>query len=133
MQTVGHPRRRSGKEAECQCRRHKDVGSVPESGRPPGGGSGNPIQYSCLENPMDTWGHKESAMMRCVHTHTHTHTQTQTHTHRHTHTHTDTHTRRHTHTHTDTQTDTHTETHTHTQTHTHTHTETLTGSVVSRS
>ena len=31
----------------------RDVGSVPGSGRPPGGGNGNPLQYSCLENPMD--------------------------------------------------------------------------------
>ena len=29
------------------------VGSVPGSGRFPGGGNGNPLQYSCLENPMD--------------------------------------------------------------------------------
>ena len=28
-------------------------GSVPESGRYPGEGNGNPLQYSCLENPMD--------------------------------------------------------------------------------
>ena len=30
-----------------------DRGSNPESGRSPGGGYGNPLQYSCLENPMD--------------------------------------------------------------------------------
>ena len=30
-----------------------DAGSVPGSGRSPGGGNGNPLQYSCLENPMD--------------------------------------------------------------------------------
>ena len=30
-----------------------DVGSIPESGRPPGGGQGSPLQYSCLENPVD--------------------------------------------------------------------------------
>ena len=29
-----------------------DRGSVPESGRSPGEGNGNPLQYSCLENPM---------------------------------------------------------------------------------
>ena len=29
------------------------VGLIPESGRSPGGGHGNPFQYSCLENPMD--------------------------------------------------------------------------------
>ena len=34
-----------------------DVGSIPGSGRSPGGGNGNPLQYSCLENSMDreTW------------------------------------------------------------------------------
>ena len=31
----------------------KDVGSIPGSGRSPGGGNGNPFQYSCLKNPMD--------------------------------------------------------------------------------
>ena len=30
-----------------------DAGSIPGSGRSPGGGPGNPLQYSCLENPMD--------------------------------------------------------------------------------
>ena len=35
----------------------RDTGSIPGSGRSPGGGHGNPLQYSCLENPMDrgTW------------------------------------------------------------------------------
>ena len=31
----------------------QEVGSIPGSGRFPGGGHGNPLQYSCLENPMD--------------------------------------------------------------------------------
>ena len=31
----------------------KDTGSIPESGRSPGEGNGYPLQYSCLENPMD--------------------------------------------------------------------------------
>ena len=31
-----------------------DAGSIPGSGRSPRGGNGNPVQYSCLENPMDT-------------------------------------------------------------------------------
>jgi len=31
----------------------KDMGLIPGSGRSPGGGNGNPLQYSCLENPMD--------------------------------------------------------------------------------
>ena len=30
-----------------------DAGSMPGSGRFPGGGKGNPLHYSCLENPMD--------------------------------------------------------------------------------
>ena len=31
----------------------KDVGLIPGLGRYPGGGHGKPLQYSCLENPMD--------------------------------------------------------------------------------
>ena len=31
----------------------RDLGLIPGSGRSPGGGHGNPLQYSCLENPMD--------------------------------------------------------------------------------
>ena len=31
----------------------RDVGSIPRLRRSPGGGHGNPLQYSCLENPMD--------------------------------------------------------------------------------
>ena len=31
----------------------RDTGSIPKLGRSPGEGNGNPIQYSCLENPMD--------------------------------------------------------------------------------
>ena len=30
-----------------------DMGSIPGSGRSPGEGNGNPLQYSCLENPVD--------------------------------------------------------------------------------
>ena len=31
----------------------RDAGSIPGPGRSPGGGHGNPLQYSCLEDPMD--------------------------------------------------------------------------------
>ena len=31
----------------------RDLGLIPGSRRSPGGGHGNPLQYSCLENPMD--------------------------------------------------------------------------------
>ena len=47
----------------------RDAGSIPGSGRSPGGGHGNPLQYSCLENPMteepdrlQSIGRKESEM-----------------------------------------------------------------------
>ena len=50
----GFPGGASGKEPACQCRRHKRHGfSLPGSGRSPGGSYGNPVQYTCLENPMD--------------------------------------------------------------------------------
>ena len=39
-----------GKESSCSA---GDPGSIPGSGRSPGEGNGNPLQYSCLENPMD--------------------------------------------------------------------------------
>ena len=39
-----------GKASACNA---ADLGSVPGLGRSPGEGNGNPLQYSCLENPMD--------------------------------------------------------------------------------
>ena len=39
--------------SHLQCRRHRDLGSIPGLGRSPGEGNGNPLQYSCLENPLD--------------------------------------------------------------------------------
>ena len=39
-----------GKESACKV---GDLGLIPGSGRSPGGRNGNPLQYSCLENPMD--------------------------------------------------------------------------------
>ena len=45
---LGLPRGLSGKESACQA---GDVGSIPQSGRSPGGENGNPLQYSFLENP----------------------------------------------------------------------------------
>ena len=32
----------------------KDMGSIPGLGKSPGGGNGNPLQYSCLQNPIDS-------------------------------------------------------------------------------
>ena len=57
----------------------RDAGSVPGSGRSPGGLHGNPLLYSCLENPMDRgawraspWGRKESDTTEATY-HAHTH------------------------------------------------------------
>ena len=38
------------KESACNVR---DLGSIPGSKRSPGGGNGNPLQYSCLDNPIN--------------------------------------------------------------------------------
>ena len=50
-----------------------DLGLIPGLGRSPGEGNGNPLQCSCLENPMDsrTWVHKKSDTTEQL-THTHT-------------------------------------------------------------
>jgi len=55
----------AGKESACNA---GDLGLIPGLGRSPGGGNGNPLQYSCLENPhgqktlagYSPWGHKVS-------------------------------------------------------------------------
>ena len=47
---MGFPGGSNGKESACIA---GDPGSIPGSGRVPGEGNGNPLQYSCLENPMD--------------------------------------------------------------------------------
>ena len=47
------PGNTSGKEPATNAGDIRDVGSIPALGRSLGGGHGNPLQYSCLENPMD--------------------------------------------------------------------------------
>ena len=42
-----------GKASTCNAGDTGDLGSIPGLGRSPGGRSGNPLQYSCLKNPMD--------------------------------------------------------------------------------
>ena len=57
----------TGKESTCSA---GDLGLIPGLGRSPGGGHGNPLQYSCFMNPLgqrslagySPWGHKESDM-----------------------------------------------------------------------
>jgi len=61
----GFPGGSDGKESTCNV---GDLGSIPGLGRSPGGGHGNPLQYSCPENPhgerslvvYSPWGHKQS-------------------------------------------------------------------------
>ena len=45
--------RLSGGESSANARDAGDADSIPGSGRCPGGGTGNPLQYSCLEKPMN--------------------------------------------------------------------------------
>jgi len=69
-------------------------GSISGLGRSPGGEHGNPLQYYCLENPMDrgAWWATVHAVTKSrtrlkqlkTHTHTHTHTHRWSHTHTHT-------------------------------------------------
>ena len=47
---MGFPGGSDGKECACDA---GDLGLIPGSGRSPGEGDGYPLQYSCLENPMD--------------------------------------------------------------------------------
>ena len=44
---------RSGSEVKASACNAGDLGSIPGLGRSPGEGNGNPLLYSCLENPMD--------------------------------------------------------------------------------
>ena len=53
MNDLGLPQWLSGKESACNAGTAGDVGWIPGLGRSPGGGHGDPLQYSCLENPMD--------------------------------------------------------------------------------
>ena len=54
-----------------------DLGSIPGLGRSPGGGHGNPLQYSHPDNPMNRgawlsyrpWSHKETRLSHCGHVH----------------------------------------------------------------
>ena len=47
---IGLPQCSAGKESTCKA---GDTGSIPGSGKFPGEGNGNPLQYSCLESPME--------------------------------------------------------------------------------
>ena len=72
----GFPGGSLGKECICSSGDTVDAGSIPELGGSPGGGPGNPLQYSSLENPMDwgTWqttAHRATESNTTEHTHMH--------------------------------------------------------------
>ena len=50
MQNLGFP---GGSEVKASASNTGDMGLIPGLGRSPGEGNGNPLQYSCLENPTD--------------------------------------------------------------------------------
>ena len=59
---MGFPGGTSSKEPPANAGDVGDAGSIPGSGRSPGGEHGNPLQYSCLESPMDReawWSHTD--------------------------------------------------------------------------
>ena len=53
MQLFGASQLVSGKESACNAGATGDAGSIAGLGRSTGEGNGSPLQYSCLENPMD--------------------------------------------------------------------------------
>ena len=62
MTNLDFPGSSDGKESACNA---GDLGLVPGSGRSPGDGNANRLQYSCLENSMERpWDHKESDMTK---------------------------------------------------------------------
>jgi len=50
---LGLPQWLRSKQSTCNAEAVRNVGSIPGSGRSPGGGNSNPLQYSCLENLVD--------------------------------------------------------------------------------
>ena len=50
---IGIPQWLRGKKSTCDAGATGDSGSIPELGRAPGEGNGNPFQYPCLEKPID--------------------------------------------------------------------------------
>ena len=52
MKLYGFPRGTGGKKSTYNAGDLRDTGSMPGSGRSPGGGNGNPLQHSCLRNPI---------------------------------------------------------------------------------
>ena len=55
-----------GSDGKASARNVGDPGSIPGLGRSPGEGNGNPLQYSCLENPMEEPGGLPSMRLQRV-------------------------------------------------------------------
>ena len=53
IEYLGFPGGTSGKESSCNAGDSRNAGLILGLGRSPGRGNGNPLHYSCLENPMD--------------------------------------------------------------------------------
>ena len=53
MAYINVPGSSMSKKSICNAGNAGETGLIPGSGKPPGGGHGNPPQYSCLENPVD--------------------------------------------------------------------------------
>ena len=66
---MGFPGGSDGKESACNM---EDLSLISGLGRFPRGGHGNPLQYSCLENPHGLWGHKDLDMTERLSTGKHT-------------------------------------------------------------
>ena len=72
---MGFPGGSDGKESACNV---EDLSLIPGLGKSPGGGHGNPLQYSCLNNPHEQkslasyspWGRRESDMTEQLSAHT---------------------------------------------------------------
>ena len=70
---TGFPGGSDSKESACNIGDTGDKGLIPGLGRCPGRGHANPLQYSCLEKPMEeapgglqSWGHKELDMIEAT-------------------------------------------------------------------
>ena len=86
VEKANFPNGSVGQQSACNAGDRGNMGSIPGSGRSPGGGNGNPLQFSFLKNPMGqrAWQATPSgvakkliwlSMHTCLCTRTHTHTQ----------------------------------------------------------
>ena len=85
MESWGLPSGTSGKEPAANAGDTRNASSITGSGRSPAEGNDDPLQFSCLENPMDRgtwWATVHGIAKSCTHIHSHTHTHTHIQNHR---------------------------------------------------